>query len=316
MKKYIIKRILTMIPVFIITSIIIFSIIHLTPGDPARVILGDRAVESEVLALQEKMGLNKPLPVQYIDWITGIFKGNFGESLFIDEPMTEIIFSHMKPTISLTIYSLLIAAGIGITFGILAAQYRGSILDHVVTLISLCGISVPNFIVALLLMLLLAFQVHLFPVAGYKTLSEGIGLHIWYLTLPALALGFIHMALIMRMTRSSVLEVLNSDYIKMARAKGISEFSILVKHALKNALLPIITVIGQTAVTLLAGAVVSEAIFNIPGIGQLVVTSIGRRDYMVIQAVVLVIALINMFMMLFLDILYAAIDPRIRLGSR
>lgn len=316
MKKYILKRILTMIPVFIITSIIIFSIIHLTPGDPARVILGDRAVESEVLALREKMGLNKPLPVQYIDWITGIFKGNFGESLFIDEPMTEIIFSHMKPTISLTIYSLLIAAGIGITFGILAAQYRGSILDHVVTLISLCGISVPNFIVALLLMLLLAFQVHLFPVAGYKALSEGIGLHIWYLTLPALALGFIHMALIMRMTRSSVLEVLNSDYIKMARAKGISEFSILVKHALKNALLPIITVIGQTAVTLLAGAVVSEAIFNIPGIGQLVVTSIGRRDYMVIQAVVLVIALINMFMMLFLDILYAAIDPRIRLGSR
>ncbi len=262
------------------------------------------------------MGLNKPIPLQYVEWVTGIFKGNFGESLYIDKPMTEIIVSHMKPTISLTIYALIIAAGAGITFGILAAKYRGGILDHIVTGISLCGISVPNFIVALLLMLLLAFRIRLFPVAGYKPLSDGLGAHIWYLSLPALALGFMHMALIMRMTRSSVLEVLNSDYIKMARAKGVSEFSIMIKHALKNALLPIITVVGQTAVTLLAGAVVSEAIFNIPGVGQLVVTSIERRDYMVIQAFVLVIALINMFMMLILDILYAAIDPRIRLDSR
>lgn len=316
MKKYILKRILTMIPIFIITSVIVFSIIHLTPGDPARVILGDRAVESDVIALQERMGLNKPIPLQYVEWVTGIFKGNFGESLYIDKPMTEIIVSHMKPTISLTIYALIIAAGAGITFGILAAKYRGGILDHIVTGISLCGISVPNFIVALLLMLLLAFRIRLFPVAGYKPLSDGLGAHIWYLSLPALALGFMHMALIMRMTRSSVLEVLNSDYIKMARAKGVSEFSIMIKHALKNALLPIITVVGQTAVTLLAGAVVSEAIFNIPGVGQLVVTSIERRDYMVIQAFVLVIALINMFMMLILDILYAAIDPRIRLDSR
>lgn len=316
MKKYILKRILTMIPIFIITSMIVFSIIHLTPGDPARVILGDRAVESDVIALQERMGLNKPIPLQYVEWVTGIFKGNFGESLYIDKPMTEIIVSHMKPTISLTIYALIIAAGAGITFGILAAKYRGGILDHIVTGISLCGISVPNFIVALLLMLLLAFRIRLFPVAGYKPLSDGLGAHIWYLSLPALALGFMHMALIMRMTRSSVLEVLNSDYIKMARAKGVSEFSIMIKHALKNALLPIITVVGQTAVTLLAGAVVSEAIFNIPGVGQLVVTSIERRDYMVIQAFVLVIALINMFMMLILDILYAAIDPRIRLDSR
>ena len=316
MKTYILKRLLTMIPVFVITSVIIFSIIHLTPGDPARVILGDRAVEEEVIAPQERMGLNKPLPVQYGDWIKGIFQGNLGESLFIDKPMWEIIADHMKPTLSLTIYALLIAVGIGIPFGILAARYRGSFLDHGVTFISLCGISLPNFVVALLLMLLLAFRIHLFPVAGYKGIDEGIGLHIRYLTLPALALGFIHTALIMRMTRSSVLEVLNSDYVKMARAKGVGEASIMVKHALKNALLPIITVIGQTAVTLLAGAVVCEAIFNIPGIGQLVVTSIERRDYMVIQAVVLVIALINMLMMLALDILYAVIDPRIRLSSR
>ncbi|RGZ00112.1 ABC transporter permease [Clostridium sp. AM58-1XD] len=316
MKKYILKRMIIMIPVFIITSVIIFSIIHLTPGDPARVILGDRAVEEEVTALQEKMGLNKPLPIQYLEWVTGIFKGNLGESVYIDQPMTVIIVNHMKPTISLTIYALLIAAGIGIPFGILAARYRGGILDHAVTMVSLCGISVPNFVVALLLILLFAFHVHLFPIAGYKALKEGLGIHIRYLTLPALALGFIHMGLIMRMTRSSVLEVLNSDYIKMARAKGVGEAAIMVRHALKNALLPIITVIGQTAVTLLAGAVVSEAIFNIPGIGQLVVTSIERRDYMVIQAVVLVIALINMFLMLGLDILYAAVDPRIRLDSR
>ncbi|HJA72070.1 MAG TPA: ABC transporter permease [Candidatus Lachnoclostridium stercoravium] len=305
-----------MIPVFIITSVIIFSIIHLTPGDPARVILGDGAVEEDVIALQKKMGLDKPVLVQYADWVGGIFKGDLGESLFIDEPMWEIIVSHMKPTLSLTIYALLIAAGVGIPFGILAAKYRGSVLDHGVTLVSLCGISVPNFVVALLLMLLFAFRIRLFPVAGYKTLEEGFIPHIRYLTLPAVALGFIHMALIMRMTRSSVLEVLSSDYVKMARAKGVGEAAIMVRHALKNALLPIITVIGQTTITLLAGAVVSEAIFNIPGIGQLVVTSIERRDYMVIQAVVLVIALINMVVTLILDILYAIIDPRIRLDTR
>ena len=316
MKKYILKRILTMIPVFIITSVIIFSIIHLTPGDPARVILGDGAVEEDVIALQKKMGLDKPVLVQYADWVGGIFKGDLGESLFINEPMWEIIVSHMKPTLSLTIYALLIAAGVGIPFGILAAKYRGSVLDHGVTLVSLCGISVPNFVVALLLMLLFAFRIRLFPVAGYKTLEEGFISHIRYLTLPAVALGFIHMALIMRMTRSSVLEVLSSDYVKMARAKGVGEAAIMIRHALKNALLPIITVIGQTTITLLAGAVVSEAIFNIPGIGQLVVTSIERRDYMVIQAVVLVIALINMVVTLILDILYAVIDPRIRLDTR
>ena len=305
-----------MIPVFIITSVIIFSIIHLTPGDPARVILGDGAVEEDVIALQKKMGLDKPVLVQYADWVGGIFKGDLGESLFINEPMWEIIVSHMKPTLSLTIYALLIAAGVGIPFGILAAKYRGSVLDHGVTLVSLCGISVPNFVVALLLMLLFAFRIRLFPVAGYKTLEEGFISHIRYLTLPAVALGFIHMALIMRMTRSSVLEVLSSDYVKMARAKGVGEAAIMIRHALKNALLPIITVIGQTTITLLAGAVVSEAIFNIPGIGQLVVTSIERRDYMVIQAVVLVIALINMVVTLILDILYAVIDPRIRLDTR
>lgn len=313
MLKYIGKRIVAVIPVLFIVSLVVFFMIHLIPGDPARVILGDQALEEDVLALQEQMGLNDPIWLQYINWIVDIFHGDLGESLFIDAPMTTLIWEHLLPTLALSFNALVIAVIIAIPCGIFAAKNRGRAVDQILMGTSMLGISVPNFLIGLLLILLCAVKFNWFPSSGYKTLEDGIGIHFKYLFLPSLALGLMHAALITRMTRSSMLEVLGSDYIKMARAKGVKENVILFKHALKNALLPIITVIGQSLVSLLSGALVTESVFNIPGIGQLVVTSINRRDYEVIQAVILVIAIINVLVMLLIDILYGFSDSRIRM---
>lgn len=315
MLKYIGKRITAVIPVLFIVSLVVFFMIHLIPGDPARVILGDQALEEDVLALQQQMGLNDPIWIQYINWIVDIFHGDLGQSLFIDEPMTTLIWEHLLPTLALSVNALVIAVIIAIPCGIFAAKNRGRAVDQILMGTSMIGISVPNFLIGLLLILLCSVKFNWFPSSGYKTLQDGFGLHFKYLFLPSLALGLMHAALITRMTRSSMLEVLGSDYIKMARAKGVKENVILFKHALKNALLPIITVIGQSLVSLLSGALVTESVFNIPGIGQLVVTSINRRDYEVIQAVILVIAIINVLVMLLIDILYGFADSRIRMQN-
>lgn len=315
MLKYIGKRILAVIPVLFIVSLVVFFLIHLIPGDPARVMLGDQALEEDVIALQQQMGLNDPIWLQYINWIKNLFHGNWGKSLFIDEPMGKILWEHLLPTLALSLNALLIAVVIAIPCGIYAAKNRGRVGDQALLGASMVGISIPNFLIGLLLILLFAVKFNIFPSSGYKTFEDGIGNHIKYLFLPSLALGLMHAALITRMTRSSMLEVLGSDYIKMARAKGVKENVILFKHALKNALLPIITVVGQSLVSLLSGALVTESVFNIPGVGQLVVTSINRRDYEVIQAVVLLIALINVAVMLMIDILYGVVDSRVRMKN-
>lgn len=315
MLKYIGKRIIAVIPVLFIVSLVVFFLIHLIPGDPARVMLGDQALEEEVIALQQEMGLNAPIWLQYINWISNVFRGDWGKSLFIDEPMGIILIEHLLPTLALSFNALIIEVLIAVPCGIYAAKNRGRVGDQVLMGASMVGISIPNFLIGLLLILLCAVKLDWFPSSGYKTLEDGIGPHFKYLFLPSLALGLMHASLITRMTRSSMLEVLGSDYIKMARAKGVKENVILFKHALKNALLPIITVIGQSLVSLLSGALVTESVFNIPGIGQLVVTSINRRDYEVIQAVVLLIALINVAVMLLIDILYGFADARVCMKS-
>lgn len=315
MLKYIGKRIVAVIPVLFVVSLVVFFLVHLIPGDPARVMLGDQALEEDVIALQMQMGLNDPIWLQYIKWIIGVFKGDWGESLFIDQSMGEILWEHLLPTLALSFNALIIAVVIAIPCGIYAAKNRGRAGDQALMGVSMVGISIPNFLIGLLLILLFAVKLNWLPSSGYKTLSDGFGTYYRYLFLPSLALGLMHAALIMRMTRSSMLEVLGSDYIKMARAKGVKENVILFKHALKNALLPIITVVGQSLVSLLSGALVTESVFNIPGVGQLVVTSINRRDYEVIQAVVLLIALINVLVMLMIDILYGFADSRVRMKS-
>lgn len=314
MKRFIAKRIISVIPVLIIVSIVIFSLIHLVPGDPATAMLGDLATEEDIAALRIRMGLDKPLIEQYFIWIGNIFHGDFGMSVVNNETVGSLIISHIRPTISLAIYALVIAAVIAIPLGMIASRKKGSAIDHVVSVISLAGISLPSFLLGLFLMLLFSVKFRIFPVSGYKEISEGFLEHIRSLTLPAIALGFMNAALMMRMTRASMLEVLGSDYIKMAKAKGVKEFSLLAKHAFKNTLVTLITIFGQGIVQALSGAAVVESLFAVPGLGQLMVNSIGRRDYYVIQAIVLLIAVINVVINMIIDILYGFVDPRVRVS--
>ena len=314
MKRFIAKRIISVIPVLIIVSIVIFSLIHLVPGDPATAMLGDLATEEDIAALRIRMGLDKPLIEQYFIWIGNIFHGDFGMSVVNNETVGSLIISHIRPTISLAIYALVIAAVIAIPLGMIASRKKGSAIDHVVSVISLAGISLPSFLLGLFLILLFSVKFRIFPVSGYKEISEGFLEHIRSLTLPAIALGFMNAALMMRMTRASMLEVLGSDYIKMAKAKGVKEFSLLAKHAFKNTLVTLITIFGQSIVQALSGAAVVESLFAVPGLGQLMVNSIGRRDYYVIQAIVLLIAVINVVINMIIDILYGFVDPRVRVS--
>lgn len=314
MKKFIVKRILSVIPVLLIVSVVIFSIVHLTPGDPAASILGDEATEEDIAALRTRMGLDKPIVEQYFIWITNIFHGDFGMSVAGNETVANMLKSHWEPTISLAVFSTVIALCLAIPLGIIAARKKGTVVDSGVSAISLMGISFPSFLVGLFLMMVFAVKLKLLPVSGYKSMEDGLIPHIRSLILPGIALGFMHSALLMRMTKASMLEVLNSDYIKMAKAKGVKEFFLIAKHAFRNALIPVITTIGQSVIGALGGASVVEYMFAIPGMGQLMVNSIGRRDYYVIQAIVLIIACINVLVNLIVDLLYGIADPRVRLN--
>lgn len=314
MGRFIVKRILSVIPVLFIVSVVIFSLVHLVPGDPAAAMLGDLATEADIAALRTRMGLDRPLIEQYFVWIGNVLHGDFGVSVANNETVASMIISHVKPTISLAVYALLIAAAIAVPMGMIAARKKGSAADHTVTVISLAGISLPSFLLGLFLMLLFAVKLRIFPASGYKDMSEGIIPHLKSLTLPAIALGFMNAALMMRMTRASMLEVLGSDYIRMAKAKGVKNFSIIAKHAFKNTLVTLITVFGQSIIQALSGAAVVESLFAIPGLGQLMVNSIGRRDYYVIQSIVLLIAVFNVLINMVIDILYGCVDPRVRVN--
>lgn len=314
MKKYIIKRILTLIPVLFIVSVIVFSLVHLTPGNPAALMLGDNASPEDIAALTEQMGLNDPLPLQYLHWLNGVFHGDLGNSVIGNEPVTSVLANRFAPTLSLAVIAIIVALIVSIPLGILGAKKRGTFVDFLVNGISLAGISIPGFLLGLLLMMLICVQFRLLPVSGYRPITDGFWQHIRYLILPGIALGFTQAALMMRMTKASMLEVLNSDYMKMAKAKGVKEFFLLVKHGLRNALVSITTIIGQSLIAILSGSAVIETLFGIPGMGSLIVSSIGRRDYEVIQGVVLVIAVINVGISLVVDLIYGLIDPRIRLS--
>lgn len=316
MHIYLLKRILSLIPVLFVVSVVIFMIIHLTPGDPASVILGEEATAEQIEELREQLGLNLPLHEQYLNWISGVVKGDLGTSFFMKEPVTQAIFDHLKPTISLALLAEIVSLIIAIPAGIMAARRRGTMSDQSVMGLSLLGMSIPSFLLGLFLILLIGVGLGWLPVAGYQPLSAGLWNHLQYLIMPAISLGAIQAALIARMTRSSMLEVLSTNYIKTARAKGVKERLVIYKHALRNAFLPILTVIGQTFGTLVAGAVVTETIFNIPGIGQLIINSVERRDYAVIQGVVLFVTLAYVFINLIIDLLYGIIDPRVRLERK
>ena len=315
MKKYILKRLLALIPTIFIVSVVVFLLVRLTPGDPAAMMLGEDASLEDIAALRARLGLDDPLILQYLRWAGNCLRGNFGISTsVVGKPVSEMVFSHFRPTLCLAIYSQLITILLALPAGIIAARKRGTGTDYAVSVVSIMGISLPSFLMGLGLVLLMAVYFRVLPAAGYKDLfTDGLLPFLRYMTLPALSLGFIHAAYMMRMTKASMLEVLGSDYIKMARSKGVSEGSLLFKHAFRNALLTIITVIGQGFISALAGAAVVERLFNIPGVGSLMVDSIEKRDYQVIQAITLLIAMLNVLINLLIDLIYGAADPRIRL---
>lgn len=316
MKTYLLKRLISVIPVLFIVSTIVFLILHFTPGDPAIVILGEEAGQQEVEDLREQLGLNRPIYEQYASWIVNALQGDLGESYFMNETVIEAILSHLGPTISLGILAEIIALILAIPLGILAARRKGTMTDQSVMAFSLLGMSIPNFLLSLFLILIFSVTLRWLPVAGYQPLSAGLWEHVKFLLLPAFALGTAHAALIARMTRSAMLEVLNANYIKTARAKGVKERVVIYKHALRNAFLPILTVAGQSFLSLMGGTAIVETIFSIPGIGQLIVNAVMRRDYAVVQGAVLYVTFAFVFINLAIDMLYGIVNPQVRLDQK
>lgn len=312
MLKYTLKRIGAMVPVMLIISVVVFLIIYLTPGDPASSMLGMEASADQIERVNDSLGLNEPLPQRYVEWMGGVLTGDLGDSYFMRQPVTQAIAEHFGPTLSLALLAQLIALLIALPCGVVAALKHGSRTDAALRVVALLGVAIPGFLMALMLMWLFAVTLRVFPVAGYAPLSEGWFSHLRYLALPAISLGCVQAALLMRMTRASVIEAMRLECVKTARAKGVSEGRVVLAHALRNAALPILTSVGYSFGALITGAVVTEAIFNIPGLGQLVTSSIERRDYPVIQGVLLVVALLNSVINLAVDLAYGAFDPRAR----
>lgn len=316
MAKYMGKRFLFTILTLILVTIFLFVLTHVSGADPAKIMLGTNATPEAVEAMRAKLGLDRPWYVQYFSWISDLLHGDLGTSYYRDEKVSDLLVKYFKPTLALAIYSELIAIIIGVPMGIMQAKNKGKASSVVISTVTLIGLSIPGFLLGLFLMFFFSVKIKIFPVSGYKAITEGFGEHIKSLVLPSLALGLSQAALITRTTNSAMLEVLNSEYIKTARAKGVNERIILWKHALRNAMIPIITVCGQSFAVLFGGAVVIETIFNISGLGTLVYNSISNRDYSIIQGAVLVIALVYVVINLLVDVLYGIEDPRIRVGGK
>ena len=298
------RRILGLIPVLWGVITIVFLIIHLVPGDPAKMMLGDTALPSDVEALRESLGLNKPLINQYVGFFAGLFRGNLGKSFNTGQPVLKALIERFPNTLILAIASLFVAVVIGILGGIVTAAKRNTIIDSAGLMFSLIGVSMPAFLLGPILILVFSVKLGIFPVSGSGSLK--------HLVLPSLSLGFALSAIVLRMTRASMLEVLSKDYIRTARAVGISEKKILMKHALRNAIIPVVTIIGLQFGALLGGVIIVEIIFSWPGIGQLLIPAIMRRDYPLVQGCILFISVVYIFVNFIVDIIYAYIDPRIR----
>ncbi|MGH2558480.1 MAG: ABC transporter permease [Thermomicrobiales bacterium] len=312
MLAYTIRRLLMTIPVMLLVATGVFLLLKMTPGDPAGVILGPDATEEQRLALRERLGLNDPITEQYLRWLGQLVRGDLGDSIFLDQSVAAALLDRAQPTLLLTILATSVALVIGLPTGIFAARRRGGWLDVGSMSVAILGISMPTFWLGLNLILIFAVKLRWLPVAGYQPLSEGLWDSLRYLILPAVTLGAAQGALLARMTRSMMLEVLNTEYIRTARAKGLTEQRVVYGHALRNAFIPLLTVIGLTFAVLIGGAVVTEQIFNIPGVGRLLIQAIGRRDFPVVQGTVLVIAAFYVLINLAVDLFYAVIDPRIR----
>ncbi len=312
MISYIFRRTLVSIPVVLVVAILTFSITYIAPGNAAFAIAGDEATPEDIEQITEELGLNRPFLVQFGSWFGGIFRGDFGRSLFSGHTVTELISNRIEPTVTLTILGLLLSLLIGLPMGVVAGWKAHSWLDRVIMFLSVLGFSVPAFWLGFMLILMFAVGLRWFPAIGYVSVFDSIPLFFRSMTLPALSVAVSGAAIIARMTRSSMLEVLNEDYIRTARAKGLLEKAILFRHSLKAAALPVATIVGLLLAGLLTGVVVTETVFTIPGLGRLAADAVVRRDIPVLQAVVLVMGGVIVFTNLATDVVYAWLDPRVR----
>ena len=312
MWRYAARRTLATLPVMAVVALFVFSLLYLAPGDPAAIIAGDQASVEDIARIRASLGLDRPFLVRFGEWLWHVLHGDLGTSIFANLPVSHMIGQRVEPTLSLMVLTLSFAIVVAVPLGVLAAARAGSWIDRLVMLCAVVGFSVPVFVLGYLLAWVFALQLDWLPVQGYTPLAQGVLPWLRSLVLPVLALGAIYIALIARITRAAMLEVLGQDYVRTARAKGLGVGPILFVHALKNAAVPIVTVIGLGVALLIGGAVVTESVFAIPGIGRLVVDAILRRDYPVIQGVTLLFSFVYVLVNLAVDLLYTVLDPRIR----
>ncbi|MER9356312.1 ABC transporter permease [Mesorhizobium sp. M0514] len=312
MAGYILRRLVSTIAVMAMVGIFVFLLLRLAPGDPAAIIAGKSATAEMIAGIREKLGLNDPMPVQFIRWVRDMLSGDFGTSIFAGRPVLELISQRLEPTLSLSLLTMILSVSVGVSFGILAAWRTGGLVDRLLAAFSALGYSVPVFVIGYFLIYFFSIRMHWLPVQGYVAMDSGLGPWFVHLLLPTVALGLGYIAFIARVTRASMLEVLSEDYMRTAAAKGASSYAMLFHHALKNAGVPILTVVGISFAYLIGGVVLTETVFNIPGIGRLVVDGINNRDYPIIQSVLILTSGLYVFINLVVDLAYTLIDPRIR----
>jgi peptide/nickel transport system permease protein len=312
MLSYVIRRIVATVPVMAVVALFVFSLLYIAPGDPAAIIAGDQATPADVERIRQSLGLDRPFLIRFGEWVWQILHGDLGTSIFTNLPVSAMIAQRIEPTLSLMLVTLVFAVFVAVPIGVVAAWKADTLIDRVIMVIAVLGFSVPVFVVAYVLAYVFALELDWLPVQGYTPLREGLWPWLENLILPAVALGFVYIAFIARVTRATMLDVLQQDFIRTARAKGMGESGILFLHALKNAAVPIVTVIGIGIALLIGGAVVTETVFAIPGVGRLTVDAILRRDYPVIQGIVLLFSFVYVLVNLGIDLLYTVLDPRIR----
>ena len=309
---YIFRRILATVPVMGVVALFVFLMLRLSPGDPAAVIAGDYATAEDIVRIREQLGLNEPIFVQFVTWISSLIQGDLGISIFTNLPVTTLIAQRLEPTISLTLTTLIFTIVVAVPLGTLAAWKAGSWIDRFVMLFSVGGFSVPVFVLGYIMIYVISMELRWLPVQGYKSIFDGVLPFFRHITLPTLTLSVIFIALVSRMTRASVMEILQEDYVRTARAKGQSEVKVLLRHALRNAAVPIVTVIGLGIALLIGGVVVTESVYNIPGLGRLVLDAVLKRDYPIIQGLILLFSFVYILINLLIDLSYCFFDPRIR----
>ena len=312
MGTYIARRILATIPVMGVVAVIVFLMLRLSPGDPAAIIAGDHATSQEIAEIREHLGLDRPLLEQFLRWLGQLASGDFGVSIYLDQPVLGLILERVEPTLALAISTMIFAIALAVPLGVIAAWRAGSWVDQTIMALSVLAFSIPVFLIGYGLVMGFSLALELLPVQGFVSLSEDPIAFLRHILLPTVALGLVYTALLARITRATMLETLNEDYIRTARAKGLAEPRVLILHALKNASVPIVTTIGTGLALLIGGVVVTESVFAVPGIGRLTIDAVLQRDYPVIQGVILVIAGVYVLVNLAIDLTYSLLDPRIR----